>query len=950
MRMKHRILSLVLTVCLVAGLLPTTVFAATVGGFEVEGGTEGTDYSYANGVLTILTSTELTISTSGQTGDRIAVGSGVTANIVLAGVNIPASSESAIDVPSGATVNITLAENSENTLKGGLYGAGIHAPAGSTLTISCAKHADGCTGNDGCGTLSATGGTCWGQWATWINGGAGIGGKNNETAGTIIINGGKIYAKGGDVYDSRYSRPAGIGGGAGVFGWGSNRNGGNGGTVIINGGYVQAVGSHNNNGIGGGTKADEGADGTGGFLQINGGTLYATSFNKGTFVSTGGELTDCTTSNSTVAAFTDNNNKLEITANNALVETITAPDGQILTANPEGGVTLPPDSMVQAGEQAFTLPHGGSFGIDCSVTADVVVRGDTVITGAGVTISLDGTLGIPNGSTVQTGEDGAVITLPNGGSVEENGTVSGKSVKVGETTITAPEGSTVSTTSDGTTTAPAGSAIETGIGVTLITGAYTPAEVSPDGTVTLSGGGTVTVHTSDGTNVNVVITVPSTGGSLGTDDNGYITLPGGVTVTTDDETPILIPEIGGLLDPNTGKVFYVAVPINPGNTVRYIVEHYKASGDGYTLEETEYPAGKIGDTVTATPKTYDSFTYNASISTASGTLKKISGADDILTLKLYYDVSATPIEPGDTVRYIVEHYKASGDGYTLEETEYPAGKIGDTVTATPKTYDSFTYNASISTASGTLKKISGADDILTLKLYYDVSATPIEPGDTVRYIVEHYKASGDGYTLEETEYLGGTIGETVTAQPKTYTGYTYNPGAAGSVAKGTLKTIGSAEDIVTLKLYYDLTIYTVTVENDGHGEAAASPASATMGGEITLTAAPNSGYQFKEWEIVSGGVMISNSRFTMPADNVTVKAIFERQSSGGDDGYTPPTYRPDVEDTQGGGTSWAQQTGSPKTGDGSHMGLWLFTLCASAGTLAALMFFRRREKENRQLA
>ena len=35
MRMKHRILSLVLTVCLVAGLLPTTVFAATVGGFEV---------------------------------------------------------------------------------------------------------------------------------------------------------------------------------------------------------------------------------------------------------------------------------------------------------------------------------------------------------------------------------------------------------------------------------------------------------------------------------------------------------------------------------------------------------------------------------------------------------------------------------------------------------------------------------------------------------------------------------------------------------------------------------------------------------------------------------------------------------------------------------------------------------------------------------------------------
>ena len=75
--------------------------------------------------------------------------------------------------------------------------------------------------------------------------------------------------------------------------------------------------------------------------------------------------------------------------------------------------------------------------------------------------------------------------------------------------------------------------------------------------------------------------------------------------------------------------------------------------------------------------------------------------------------------------------------------------------------------------------------------------------------------------------------------------------------------------------------YTVTVENDGNGSASAAPASAAKGAEITLTATPNSGYHLKEWQTVSGGVTISNNRFTMPADNVTVKAIFEKKSGGG---------------------------------------------------------------------
>ena len=92
------------------------------------------------------------------------------------------------------------------------------------------------------------------------------------------------------------------------------------------------------------------------------------------------------------------------------------------------------------------------------------------------------------------------------------------------------------------------------------------------------------------------------------------------------------------------------------------------------------------------------------------------------TLYAKWTRNTTPVTPSGTVRYLVEHYKADGSGYTLAETEHSAGNIGDTVTATPKTYDGFTYNAAISNARGTLKKISGLEDIVTLKLYYDVIA------------------------------------------------------------------------------------------------------------------------------------------------------------------------------------------------------------------------------------
>ena len=82
------------------------------------------------------------------------------------------------------------------------------------------------------------------------------------------------------------------------------------------------------------------------------------------------------------------------------------------------------------------------------------------------------------------------------------------------------------------------------------------------------------------------------------------------------------------------------------------------------------------------------------------------------------------------------------------------------------------------------------------------------------------------------------------------------------------------------------TTYTITISNDGNGSGTASPSAAVVGTEITLTATPNTGYRFKEWEIISGGVTITNNKFTMPDGNVEVKAIFEKDAPPAPTEYT----------------------------------------------------------------
>ena len=109
------------------------------------------------------------------------------------------------------------------------------------------------------------------------------------------------------------------------------------------------------------------------------------------------------------------------------------------------------------------------------------------------------------------------------------------------------------------------------------------------------------------------------------------------------------------------------------------------------------------------------------------------------------------------------------------------------------------------------------------------------------------------------------------------------------------------------------TEFTITVTSGDNGTASASHAKAVVGTEITLTATPNKGYHFKEWQVISGGVTIKDDKFTMPSANVEVKAIFEKDTGGGGGGYNPPVTYYTLRFETGGGSDIPSVQGTYNT-------------------------------------
>ena len=251
--------------------------AVSVGAFEVTGGTKDTDYSYANGLLTIKTDTALTIKNADPdtaTTDRIYVDDGVSANVTLAGVNIKVGSKSTtapfqIADDSTGNVTITLADNTKNQLRtvlvsydkpecAALQKNGEYSDTLGKLTIQCEHTGEGHICTESCGSLTA-------EAQVGLDNGGGIGSANKKTTANIYIKGGNISASS--------NNGAGIGGGysSGEVTLLSPLS-----HIYISGGCVDAYSLNSGAGIGGGYVCKKVSD-----IYISGGCVKATSGNSG---------------------------------------------------------------------------------------------------------------------------------------------------------------------------------------------------------------------------------------------------------------------------------------------------------------------------------------------------------------------------------------------------------------------------------------------------------------------------------------------------------------------------------------------------------------------------------------------------------------------------------------------------------------------------------------------
>ncbi len=303
--------------------------------------------------------------------------------------------------------------------------------------------------------------------------------------------------------------------------------------------------------------------------------------------------------------------------------------------------------------------------------------------------------------------------------------------------------------------------------------------------------------------------------------------------------------------------------------IEYKVEYYWQSitGSGYTLHETDtYKNGVTGETVHALQKTYTGLTLNlnAAGTVASGEVR----ADGKLVLKLYYDriLYNVTYEYDGTVPADATALPGTSTAYYL-----------NTVTVAPDaTATGYTFSGwSIKSPAGITLHTDGMSEYFTMPAsdVVLVGTFVLDP----MYYVEYYLEQPDGsYKKDEEASHTHTapIGTNVSAHTRTYIGYTENTAHPERKISGTV----SADETLTLKLYYDLIEYTVTYVYEGTvpTDAPALPAAAVKyyNDIVTTLDVAVEGYTFEGWSSVQVGAVKPGKTFTMPSMNVVLKGKF----------------------------------------------------------------------------
>jgi uncharacterized repeat protein (TIGR02543 family) len=257
---------------------------------------------------------------------------------------------------------------------------------------------------------------------------------------------------------------------------------------------------------------------------------------------------------------------------------------------------------------------------------------------------------------------------------------------------------------------------------------------------------------------------------------------------------------------------------NPDIT-QYRIEHYlqNLENDKYTLAETEYFTGltdtskSIGSSIYLDhhPKSYEGFT--AAAYPASFRLLP----DGSTVLRLYYNRN----------RYTVT-FRPNNNGSDIVYTVKYGGRINVPVVTWVR--HSFT---------GWFEEIP--ETMPARNLTFDAQWTT---AGQVNYRIEHYKEALNGsYDLAETENLSDVANQRVTAAVKSYTGFSYDPVAPGTVTSGIVTSDGS----LVLKLYYTRNSYTLTF--DANGGTGSTSRQAKFGEPISAPTVTKAGYNLAGW-------------------------------------------------------------------------------------------------------
>ena len=386
----------------------------------------------------------------------------------------------------------------------------------------------------------------------------------------------------------------------------------------------------------------------------------------------------------------------------------------------------------------------------------------------------------------------------------------------------------------------------------------------------------VVVEAIDGLRVGMEVSWEES--SYDAQSTAWQTIPGTLVFDANDEHKYQQPEPAvtaairvKLLGPEDAPA--ITTTTLPGGTVGSPYHHQlQATGGGFILWELF--SGELPDGLTLKQTTGEISGTPTTEQTAQFTVRALNSVGNDKK-----ELSIT-ITNAPAAEHTITVTTAGGGTASASSTSATAG-TEITLTATPNTGYHF-KEWQVESPAGlviTNNKFTMPDSNVAIKAIFEEDSPFAPTKHTVTV-----KTDGNGIAFASPLLAVAGTEITLTAMPKE--GYHFKEWQviSGGVAIENNKFL-MPDTNVEVKAFFEEgappapTKYTVTVTTEGGGTASASPAKTAAGTEITLTATPNTGYHFKEWQVESpAGLVITNNKFTMPDSNVAIKAIFEEDS------------------------------------------------------------------------